>query len=118
MARPLNTELRIGPPNRRVSVATETRYLMGSAEGPWWFKWSWWVIPVGLVLLILPWVLYFRGGKSTATPAAPAPRVIERVIEKPARPTQPAISHWPSREECERYYVLTLHEAPGPGRCN
>lgn len=94
MPRPIETELRIGT-SRRVAIGTETRYIMGSAEGPWWFKFSWWVIPLGLLLILGPWALILRrGGTDNASaPVAPQPQVI---YVPPAPVAQPAPS--PQRE--------------------
>lgn len=88
MPRPIETELRVGNGPRRMAIGTETRYIMGSTEGPWWFNFSWWVIPLGLILIFGPWFLYFNGNRNSAS--ASQPRVIERVIERPAPAPAPA----------------------------
>jgi hypothetical protein len=47
---------------------------------------------------------------------AAVPISVPQVIYQPS-PAPAPTPHWPSRDECEDYYVLTLHEAPG-NRCN
>jgi len=91
-------------------------------KDPLWYGFLKWffVCVAPLVLLAIFFGGFWLGGGSRAE-VAPAPRVIERVIEKPAstrshRPSAPTVSTSVSREECERYYVLTLHEAVG-NRC-
>lgn len=74
-------------------------------------------------IAILIWILFggIQWGRATAsTGSTVAP---EQVIYVPApvpavQPVlaQPPAPHWSSREECERYYALTLHEAPA-SRC-
>ena len=36
------------------TVGTETDWLLGPIEGKWWRKYSWWVIPLGFLLLVWP----------------------------------------------------------------
>lgn len=125
MPRPLNTELRIGPADNRVTVGDETRYLMGSAEGPWWFKFSWWVIPLGLILVFGPWFLVLGGRRNPShnpvpaihQPAPATPVVVSHQPPQPAPAVPTTTPRWSSRDECEYYYIVERHEAP-VGRCN
>lgn len=83
-------------------VATEQFHLMGPAQGTWWEKYSWWVIPLGVILLILPAIGYWSGVKvfslsnpnqitSTPTPIVVTPVVVQQPVPPPA-PQTPAAS--------------------------
>jgi len=84
MAIRVPTELRVGPPGRRITVGEETRHLMGSIEGPWWFKYSWWVIPLGLILIVGPWFLILGGERNTSPAQVSAPAPTSTTISQPA----------------------------------
>jgi hypothetical protein len=72
MPRPLECDLTIKDGNKKVNVGQETRHLMGTIEGPWWFRYSWWVIPLGLILLIGPWVFFAHMDDCPTPPALPS----------------------------------------------
>lgn len=38
----------------RTRVADENRHLLGPVEGSWWKWYSWWVIPLGILLFVYP----------------------------------------------------------------
>lgn len=63
-------------PRMRVNVGQERRWLFGPTEGRWWRHFAWWVIPLGAVLLTVPWYLYFTAPTPAPRPSAPvtAPR--------------------------------------------
>lgn len=100
--------------NRDGNSVTEKRWLLGPVEGLIW------AILFGIALItILYLAIEPRLSRSSANglylpvsvPAStPVPTVQTAPIQQPPAP------RWSSREECERYYVLTLHEAPA-GRC-
>lgn len=78
-------EIRIGTGKNARAVTTEDRYLLGPIEGSWWVKFSWWVIPLGLFTLFLPWFFLFGGGGSSSVQQAPPP-----VVTYVPPPQQPA----------------------------
>lgn len=53
------------PQGGGIYVASERRWLFGPIEGVWWFRYAWWVIPLGLALLLSGWL--------RPTTPAPAP---------------------------------------------
>lgn len=67
---------------------------------------------------ILGWVLFggFQWGRATTPTSAPT-IIAQSALSKVLQPTQQPSSSWSSRDECERYYALELHEAPA-NRCN
>ncbi len=77
-------------------VGTEQRWLFGPAEGCWWRHYAWWVMPLGLLLLLSGWWLYFTGPSKSAAPsvtpapAVTAPAVVAPVACAPPAPTCPA----------------------------
>ncbi|MEK7603641.1 MAG: hypothetical protein AAB461_00795 [Patescibacteria group bacterium] len=66
-------------------------------------------------IAIIGWIIFgiFYLYCAANISAIPAP------VEQQLTPTvvQPPTPRWESRDECERYYALTLHQAPG-NRCN
>lgn len=68
---------------------------------------------------ILGWVLFggFQWGRATAPTSVPTVLQSAPTVQPATPPIQQPAPSWSSRDECERYYVLTLHEAPA-GRCN
>lgn len=66
------TDLSVG----KIRVATENRHLMGPSEGAWWQKYSWWVIPLGFLLLMWPGWLHQGIRWLTSPPAASPPATI------------------------------------------
>ena len=79
-------------------VATESFHHMGPAQGTWWKKYSWWVLPLVVILLILPAIGYWSGARifsfssqtTTVPVATPQPIVVAPVvIQQPVVPTTP-----------------------------
>lgn len=79
-------------------VATENRHLLGPVEGTWWKTYSWWVLPLGFLLLVWPgwlhrgirWVtgssaVTISAASSSTTPShpPPAPIVVAPVVVQP-----------------------------------
>ena len=72
-----------------------------------------------LTLILLGGIWWGKATVASSQATSPAlPAVVRRVIQPPVPPRSSrfAAPRW-SRDECERYYALTLHEAPA-GRCN
>lgn len=107
MAARVPCEVRIsgGP---RTPILTESRHLLGPVEGTWWMTYSWWVIPVGLLIIFLPWFFLFRG--ETTPPVQPAgapPAVTQQQVPAPSAPV--TSSGELSAEELNRRYVEHIH---------
>src|SRR3989344_8191348 len=79
-------------------VATQNFHILGPGGGTWWVKYSWWVIPLGVVLLVLPAVGYWSGARifsftSATTPVVvPQPVVVTPVVIQPSAPAIPSTS--------------------------
>lgn len=80
-----------------VEASTETGYLAGGIEGPWWTKRSWWVIPLGVSIFIVPgialWLMLigivrFPG----ATPTPPTSTSVSTAIPAIPSMTSPSPS--------------------------
>jgi len=73
----------------------------------------------GVAILVLFLFGGIQWGRAMATsptvPAVSAPPSIVALTPSSIPPPPPP-PRWSSHDECERYYVLTLHEAPA-GRC-
>ena len=67
-----------------------------------------WVGGTAVIILIL--FGGFQWGKSAIQSASPPALAVTQLTPLAAQPPAPS---WPSRDECERHYVL----APAPGRC-
>lgn len=65
-------------------------------------------------IAIMGWILYLVSYYCWV-PTVSAPLAVEQQLA--VKPVPSPAPSWPSRDECERYYALTLHEAPA-GRCN
>lgn len=64
------------------------------------------------IIAIIGWIFFGIFYLYCATTPISVP-----IVQKPtAAVVQSQAPSWPSRDECERYYALTLHEAPA-GRC-
>ncbi len=104
-------EVRVGTGTNTSVVATESRHLLGPIEGSWWVKYSWWVIPLGFIILLLPWLilggLHFSWGPSTQSsvsrPVIIRPVVVVQPAPSPAvsRPPAPS-SGEPTAEDLDR----------------
>lgn len=91
-------------------ILTESRHLLGPVEGSWWVKYSWWVIPLGFIILLLPWLLlgglHFSWGSQRALPVSQPvivrPVVVVQQAPPPAasKPT-PSVGE-PTAEELDR----------------
>lgn len=67
--------LRVGEP--------EQGWFTSNAVRAWWMYFSWWVIPLGVLWLFFgPRAGHISLGSESVV--APAPQVIERVVERPA----------------------------------
>jgi len=89
MPHPLECELFVQDPNdkdKKIPVLKETRWLLGTIEGPWWFRWSWKIITPGLLLLIVPWVLYYQSCSSNHSAMEPTPSTQAEVTTPPVSP--------------------------------
>lgn len=105
----------------RTRVATESRHLLGPVEGTWWKKYSWWVIPLAVLLLVWPGWLHqgfsWLAGAKVAGPSSTAlsPLVVSApapVIVPPLVVTTPAPSI--SRVDVEVRGELKLTPPPTP----
>ncbi|MBI2676764.1 MAG: hypothetical protein HYX21_02330 [Candidatus Yanofskybacteria bacterium] len=83
-------------------IATQNFHVLGPGGGTWWVKYSWWVIPLGVVLLVLPAVGYWSGARvfsfsgqtTTSAPAVmtPQPIVVTPVPVVIQSPPPPALT--------------------------
>src|SRR3989344_3515103 len=79
-------------------VATHNFRILGPGGGTWWVKYSWWVIPLGVIFLLVPAVGYWSGARifsfsDTATSPTPQPIVVTPVVIQqpvPITPTTPS----------------------------
>ena len=69
-------------------------------------------------IAILGWIIFGISHYCgiTASPVSVPRAVVQQSATQTKPAVQPPAPSWTSRDECERYYVLTLHEAPG-NRC-
>lgn len=77
-------------------VGTERFHHMGPAQGTWWQKYSWWVIPLGVILLVIPAISYWSGAKiygsggTSMLAPQPVPVVVSPVVvQQPVPVVQP-----------------------------
>lgn len=97
-------EIRVGTGRNARAITTENRYLLGPAEGTWWTKYSWWVIPLGLLVLILPWIFLFGGGGGSNAQTS----VVIQQVAPPSVPTPPATPAELTPEELDRRHSEVL----------
>ena len=87
----------------RTPILTESRHLLGPAEGTWWTKYSWWVIPLGIALIVLPLISLFRSGDAPhVQPVIVPPVVIQQTPPAPVAPTLSVPSGELTAEELDR----------------
>lgn len=96
--------------DREGNSVVERRWLLGPVEGLIW------EILFGVALITIfylavePRLSNYVSSVHLPVPASTPTHTVQPV------PVQPSAPRWSSRDECERYYVLTLHEAPA-GQC-
>ena len=101
-------EIRIGEGRNARTIANESRYLLGPVEGSWWVRYSWWVIPMGLLLIFLPWLFLFQGG-TTTSPTTSQPVVIQQAPPATQVSPAPAQSGELTAEELDRRHTEYVH---------
>lgn len=93
----VDTDLYVGTGTRRVRVTSvpENRHLMGPGEGNWWKLYSWWVIPLGFLLLVWPGWLHLGlsqiQGLAVSAPATKTVHVPPPVQAPPAPVAAPSV---------------------------
>lgn len=117
-----------------LAVEGERRWLFGPIEGGWWRHHAWWVIPVGAMLLVMPWIIMARlqgwwpfgppptppaasapaslptsSPPGTAPPPAAGPKIRIRVVPRSGGP------HEPTDEELNRRFRRELLQDPPLG---
>ena len=96
--------------------------IMGGGEGSWWKRFSWWVIPVGLVLVLLPYLFLFgvfgpEGEQQKSDPpltterSVSQPVVVQPVVVQPVVVQSQPIS-FPSKIEIEARVNLKTPTLP------
>ncbi len=94
MAQRFDVQRRVVQGNRSMVIGTDRDWRLGPFEGSWWVRYSWWVIPLGLLLIIVPWLILggVFGQTRNVQPASvavaqPVPVVIQ--VQQTPPPTVP-----------------------------
>ncbi len=113
-----DAQVRVIDGNRAITIDNERKYHMGPAEGRWWVRFSWWVIPLGIILLLLPWLmlggLHFSWGSQTSAVSLPAGQVWTPVQPPPAAPPPQVMVNVPDHVNVRIEPAPTPAPAPEP----